>query len=349
MSSLGNRITKSHFFIKLTNWEHWPFGIVQLPSFGHWIWLSLKARSPVFFSASNPGIPMGGMFGESKFDILKRIPGEFIARSSLVTLPATTREVMRRIHDMGLVFPVIFKPDLGERGWMVERIHNETEVDRYLQKIKIDFLIQECIDKPLEFGVYYRRFPTENSGVVTSIVAKEMLNVTGNGRSSLQELIQGKDRARLQWEKLKIKFESRLDEIPQEGEVIELVSIGNHCLGTKFLDGGHLINHELTESFDRISKQVEGFYYGRFDLRVDSIQDLNKGNVKIMELNGCGAEPAHIYQPGYSLRTALVVLYRHWEDIFRISMENNKRGVNFTSLKDGIQMYRKFREAVKGS
>ena len=248
---------------------------------------------------------------------------------------------------MGLTFPVIFKPDLGERGWMVERISNEEDVENYLRRIKIDFVIQECIDKPLEFGVYYRRFPSENHGNVVSIVAKEMLTVEGDGVSSLKELILSKDRARLQWEKLKVKFEDHLERTLAEGEVVELVSIGNHCLGTKFLDGSHLISSELSASFDRISKQVDGFYYGQFDLRVDSIQDLKQGNVKILELNGCGAEPAHIYHPGYSLSAALGVLYRHWEDIFRISMENNNRGVNFTSLKDGIQMYKKFKGAVK--
>lgn len=311
------------------------------------MWLSIKARSLVFFSASNPGIPMGGMFGESKFDILRKIPQEFVARSSLITLPSSTSDVLNRIQEMGLTFPVIFKPDLGERGWMVERIFREEDIENYLRRIKIDFVIQECIDKPLEFGVYYRRFPSEDHGKVISIVAKEMLTVEGDGASSLQELILSKDRARLQWETLKVKFEEHLERTPAEGEVVELVSIGNHCLGTKFLDGSHLISSELSASFDRISKQVDGFYYGRFDLRVDSIQDLKQGNVKILELNGCGAEPAHIYHPGYSLRAALVVLYRHWEDIFRISMENNNRGVNFISLKDGIQMYKKFKGAVK--
>jgi hypothetical protein len=290
---------------------------------------------------------MGGMFGESKFEILRKIPPHLSAHSSLIRIPTSTSQVVQRITDMGLTYPVIFKPDLGERGWMVERIFNEEDIENYIQRIKIDFLIQECIDKPLEFGVYYRRFPSEGDGKVVSIVAKEMLTVTGDGKTSLKDLILSKDRARLQWEKLQRKFSERLHTIPQKEETIELVSVGNHCLGTKFLDGGHLISPKLSRSFDHISKQVEGFYYGRFDLRVDSLEDLNEGRVKILELNGCGAEPAHIYHPGYSLSEAVRVLYRHWEDIYRISMENKMKGVNFTTFKEGMKMYRKFKAAVK--
>lgn len=339
-------ITKSKIFIKLLHWEYWPFGIVQFPSFFHFFLLSLRARSFVFFSASNPGIPMGGMFGESKYEILNKIPSELIAKADLVTLPTTVQAVQNKIRLLGLTFPVIFKPDLGERGWMVERISDEGDIVNYLLKIKTDFIIQECIDLALEFGIYYRRFPSEQDGTVTSIVAKEMLYVTGDGLTPLKDLILSKDRAKLQWEKLKVKFHDRLDSVPAQGEQIELVSIGNHCLGTKFLDGSNLITSELSATFDKISKQIAGFYFGRFDLRVASLENLYAGKIKILELNGCGAEPAHIYQPGFSFWKAIGVLYRHWEDIFRVSMENRNRGFNFTSLQDGLKMYKKFRVIV---
>jgi hypothetical protein len=56
------------------------------------------------------------------------------------------------------------------------------------------------------------------------------------------------------------------------------------------------------------------------------IEDLYEGKVKIMELNGCGAEPAHIYHPGFPLWKAMGILFTHWKNIFRISMQNHKRG-----------------------
>lgn len=208
-------------------------------------------------------------------------------------------------------------------------------------------MVQELVDLPLEFGVFYTRFPQQEKGSVTSIVMKEMLTVVGDGQSSLQTLILGKDRAKLQWNTLKEIFHARLNNVPAKGEKVELVSIGNHCLGTKFLDGSHLINTELSETFDSISKQIDGFYFGRFDLRCSSHSDLYKGNIKIMELNGCGAEPAHIYQPGYSLRKALMVLFVHWRNIFIIARENSKRGARYTPFKEAVSYYKRFKAATQ--
>ena len=342
-----NAITKSNLVIRLKSWEHWPFGTIQLPFFIYWLWLSLKSRSLVFFSASNPQILTGGMFGESKFDILTKIPGELAARSGLVNVPTSKETVLQKMRDLNLTFPVIFKPDLGERGWMVKRIRSEQDIENYLRASSTHFIIQELIDLPLEFGVFYRRYPSEKSGEVTSIVMKEMLSIEGDGRSSFAELILRKERARLHWRTLRETYRDRLESVPRPGERIELVSIGNHCLGTKFLNGNHLITDELSESFDRISRQIPEFYFGRFDLRAASLRDLANGNVRIMELNGCGAEPAHIYDPAFSLFEAMKVMYRHWKDLYRISMENHRRGVPFMSFREGLRTYNKFR-AITG-
>ncbi|MBA4055949.1 MAG: D-alanine--D-alanine ligase [Marivirga sp.] len=347
--SIRESITRSNFFIKLTSWEYWPFGVIQFPLFFYFAWLSLRARSLIFFSASNPGIAMGGMFGESKYDVIKKIPRQYIPKTILVASPTSKEEVLKMINDSGFHFPVIFKPDLGERGFMVTKITEEREIEDYLRRMKYSFLIQELVDLPLEFGVFYTRFPNDVKGNVTSIVMKEMLTVTGDGKSALQDLILRKDRAKLQWKNLKEIYRDRLDEVIPAGEKFELVSIGNHCLGTKFLDGSHLINKELSETFDHISKQIEGFYFGRYDLRCASISDLCNGNIKVMELNGCGAEPAHIYQPGYSLRKAFSVLFTHWRNIFIIAHENAKRGVPYTPFKEAMVNYRKFKAATQGT
>jgi hypothetical protein len=337
------RLFQSNFFIKLKSWEYWPFGILQAPLFPYWIWLSLKARSFVFFSASNPGILMGGMFGESKFEVLEKVPAYCKPTTILITKPGILEDVLQKMKEAGLQFPVIAKPDLGERGWMVRCIRSKSEMSDYLSEIKIDFIIQELVELPLEFGVFYVRYPGDPSGRVTSIVGKEMLSVTGDGKSTLRQLIFRNERARLQWQTLKKKFGLRLKEEIPRGETIELVSIGNHCLGTKFLDSTDLITTELSEAFDRISQQIPGFYFGRFDLRVASIDDLQQGKVKVMELNGCGAEPAHIYQPGFSFIRAVGVLFCHWNDIYRISRENHRRGVAYISFGDARAIYKKFK------
>ena len=290
---------------------------------------------------------MGGMFGESKYDVLRKVPPQYTPVTTFVKPPFEKFEAIKKMYDAGLQFPVIFKPDLGERGFMVHRINDERDVENYLSKMKYPFVIQELIDLPLEFGVFYLRFPNQSRGRVTSVVVKEMLSVTGDGRSTLQQLIFQKDRAILQWETLKQIYSNDLNEVIPVGITKKLVSIGNHCLGTKFLDGSHLINDKLSATFDEISKQIDGFYFGRFDLRCATLEDLYNGKVKVLELNGCGAEPAHIYDPSYSLLRAIAVLLNHWKNIFLIARENERLGTAYIPLKEARIHYKKFKEATQ--
>jgi hypothetical protein len=338
---------RSSFLIKLRHWEYWPFGILQFPLFFYYPWLALRARSLTFFTGSNPGILMGGMFGESKFDVLELIPIEYKPRTIRIRSGSSKEELIGSLHDHDFSYPLIFKPDIGERGFGVRRISSADEALQYLVETKFDFLVQEFVDLPLEFGVFYRRFPQSSHGHVSSIVMKEMLCVEGDGVSTLQELILRKDRAKLQWATLQKRFQTRLTDVMPKGQKLEIVSIGNHCLGTKFINANHLINARLNESFDRISKQIPGFYFGRFDLRCGSLADLENGRIKIMELNGCGAEPAHIYDPDFAFWSALGVLFDHWKTIFKIAQQNQSRGFQFLPLKDAIGHYQHFKSKTR--
>lgn len=300
----------------------------------------------MFFTASNPGIPMGGMYGESKYDILMKIPAPLRPKTLRMKFPVTADQVLYELERNGLTFPLVFKPDVGERGFMVERIFSAADVLNYCKKIKAAFLIQELVDLPVECGVFYIRRPAEAMGKVTSLNLKEMLTVTGDGRRTLRELILDNERSKLQWERLKINYHNKLETVLPAGETWEINSIGNHCLGTKFLNGEQHITPVLVQTFDAISKQIDGFYYGRFDLRCESLQALNEGRVKIMELNGCGAEPAHIYEPGFPLLKAWRTLFRHWDEMYNISLCNYRNGIKYASLKQGLIAYRKYKAAI---
>jgi hypothetical protein len=341
-----DRIWRSNFSIKLRHWEYWPFGILQFPVFFYYFWLSFRSKSFFFFSASNPGIEMGGLLGESKFNVLNKIPSTFKAKTIFIIGGSVLADVIAKIKEAGLFYPVIFKPDLGERGYRVKRIYSHEQADDYISTFRFDFLVQELIEMPLEFGVFYKCIPGQEKGFVFSVVGKEMLSVAGNGKDTLQELILKNDRAKLQWKMLSKHYAQTLHTIIGNKKEVVLNSIGNHCLGTKFLNANELINDKLHETFTTISKQIEGFYYGRYDLRCASVSDLYEGNIKIMELNGCGAEPAHIYHPGYSFWKAMGEVLGHWKNIFIIARENRRRGIDFLTFREVRFYYRKFKAAV---
>jgi hypothetical protein len=82
--SLNIYYSFKYFFIKLTNWEYWPIGIVYSFVGFYYIYLSILSKSFFFFSGSNPGIENGGMFFESKWDIYESMPKQYCPKTILI-------------------------------------------------------------------------------------------------------------------------------------------------------------------------------------------------------------------------------------------------------------------------
>lgn len=322
----------SHQKSKWLKWEFWPMWLFYLPVYAVYLWYSLRARSMPFFTASNPCMELGGFVDYSKWGVLKKIHPNYLPLGNLFSKEEKTK-VPQWLVEQNLSFPLIFKPDRGERGFGVEKIDNNIQMESYLKKVDRDFIVQEYINYPLEFGVMYSRIPGEKSGHIHSLVQKEFLTVTGDGKSTLLELFQTNERTKFHFNLVTDLFKDELNTILQDNERKELIAIGNHCRGTTFLDATHLINDQLLKTFDKIALPIEGFYFGRFDLRVPTIDDLYAGNnIKMMELNGVNSEPAHIYDPNMSLINAYKIMFNHWAIIYKISRINHKNGVPYASL-----------------
>jgi predicted DNA-binding transcriptional regulator AlpA len=340
--SLYEKLSSTVVWTKIFRWEFWPFSVFYFPVFFYWVWMTLRTRSFFFFTASNPSIENGGMLGESKDKIFKLIPDRFIPKTIKLESHTGVLEAVKVMESLGLTFPIVLKPDIGERGWMVEVIKSKEALAQYLHKIEVDFLMQEYVPYPLELGVFYYRYPDRKKGTVSSVVMKEMLSVTGDGRRAVYDLMAENARTLMHREELAKRDPELMEYVAGFGEKVELVSIGNHCRGTTFLDGNKMITDKLIKVFDDVSQQIEGFYFGRYDLRCQSIEDLYEGNhFKILELNGAGAEPAHIYQPGYSLIQAYRDIIHHLRVLMEISIINRKRGVHYTPFWQGVQEIRR--------
>ena len=160
-------------------------------------------------------------------------------------------------------------------------------------------------------------------------------------------MIKNNDRVFLQYEKLKNDSTLDLNKILEKGEIKTLVPYGNHVLGAMFLDYNHIIDDELSNTFDSISRRIDGFYFGRYDIRCTSIEDLKKGkNISILELNGSGAEPAHIYDPNFSYLKAQKVLINYFKNMYTASMENHKMGTPFMTYNE-FKLTRRLEKAYK--
>jgi hypothetical protein len=328
--------------IKFLKYEYWPWWLFYLPVLPYWLLLSLKNKSFAYFTVANPGIELGGFFGESKSAILQLIDKKYLPKAIEVNNISFYALVLE-LKEQGIGYPLIAKPDVGERGNEVAKINTEAELKHYHENTTAKYIVQEFITYEIELGILYSRLPNSNKGVVSSITLKEFLSVTGDGTSTIYELMQQSTRARFQLKRLSNEMGNAINNVLKKGETKILEPIGNHCRGTRFIDNNFLINEQLNLVFDTVCLPIDGFYYGRFDLKVKSIADLYKGeNIKIMELNGASSEPGHIYDSSHSLFKAYKDLLAHWKRLAIISKENMQRGYKPVSFKQIAKTYLKF-------
>jgi hypothetical protein len=308
------------WFVKLFNFEYWNWMTFYAPIIPVWMYLGAKARSITFFTAVNPACGEGGFLKENKMEVLSLLPKDF--------LPDTHFVELKKDLPTQLIFPQIAKPNSGQRGRGVQKINSEADLYQYHSLAKESYVLQEFLEEPIELAIFYSRLPNERKGITSSITIKEFMTVMGDGVSTVKELMMKDDRFRLQLESLSQRTETQIDRVPHAGERLVLEPIGNHCRGTKFINAQELINEKLNAVFDNIMKDVKDFYYGRFDIKVSSLEDLYEGKgIKIMELNGVNGDPAHIFHPNYSLWQAYKDIYWHWNRMSKIAGINIANGV----------------------
>lgn len=336
----GRRLLVSRWR-RLTRWEFWPPWAFYPPVVAYVALLALRHRSPTVFTCANPSMPAGGFVGESKMEILRGLSASpasapFVARAELIgaSLPSSARLAAAREFMLRQVlsFPVILKPDAGQRGAGVAVVKNEDELEEYLRKAEGDTIIQEHVPG-FEFGVFYYRYPGEERGRIFAVTDKRFPSVKGDGVSTLERLILADERAICMARFHLKQHGERLWDVPAEGEPVTLVELGTHCRGSLFLDGAWVCTPELEDAVDRLSRGFDSFYFGRYDIRTPSIEDFRRGeNFKAVELNGVTSEATNIYDPKNGLFAAYKILFEQWRIAFEIGARNRERGARPTPL-----------------
>ena len=313
---------------KLKNWEAWPFNVLYAPIAPVWLSYILKSRAVWFFTPANPKITFGGMIGETKSEIYSLLPKKYIPITTYAKSGENLETVKSNILRAGLTYPFVVKPDMGEKGIMFRRIENETQLVEYHSHAFFDYVVQEFCPYPLEVSVFYTRLPNEEKGIISGFFKKIPLQVKGNGKHSLEQLVQQHTKARERINELYPKHRDNWKNIIPAGEIYMLSYAGNHNRGATFENLKQHISKDFVQHFDALSKGANDLFYGRYDIMCSSVEDLLAWkNFMILEFNGVGAEPNHIYDAGYKLTEAYKELTWHWKRLYQISWYNKTHGI----------------------
>jgi len=312
--------------------EYWPGFVRYLPCYAYLPLWVIKARGRAVATAVNPGYARdGGIAEEKKHEILARLPDAAMLHARFIDLDddldrrtATGVALVRDDPALG-GYPLIIKPDQGERGRGVRIAHTDDDIARYLTVHDEPVLLQKYHPGPIEVGILWARrvetvgIPEQTGleGQILSINAKWLPTLVGNGKHDLARLILAHPRHRVQADVFFERCKKRLHTVPDAGETIWLGSAGNHAQGAKFTDASHLITPELEERIDAIARSfVGGFDIGRFDVRCESEDMLMRGEgLAVIELNGVTSEPTAIYDPSWGIFPAQKALWLYWDRV----------------------------------
>lgn len=324
--------------------EFWPSQIIYLPVVAQWLWLAAQYRSLGLPLLANPGIPLAGMVGESKSDILA-LAGpaarSFIApwvvhmKEERVNVATQARAALRTMQDAGFGLPIVAKPDQGCRGAGVWKITSEQRLVEYIDAFPSGhrIILQRLSPYEPEAGIFYFRLPNQARGQIISITLKYQPFVVGDGERTLRQLILANERASRLTHIYFPRLGSRLEEVIPRKERVLLAFAGNHCRGSLFRNGNAHITPALTQALDRVLGDVRGFYFGRLDVRFNHIDAMQQGKeFEIIEINGAASEATHIWDPGTRLREVYDALFLQYRTLFEIGAQLRAQGYHPPSV-----------------
>ena len=360
----GRRVWRGRL-LRIRRWEFWPMWAFYPPLAICILWEGLRRGSLTAFTAVNPAMPLGGLVGESKSDILDGLAGIGGALPAWRRLPpggpeervAALRRFLedeklrpaREAASGGLPLssnvPVVLKPDTGERGRSVAVVRSAAAAATFFEATPGPALVQEYVAGE-EYGVFWARHPGRRDGHVFSITHKVRPIVTGDGTSTLERLILDDPRAVAIAHIYRREHPEAATHVPAAGEAVELTEVGAHSRGTIFLDANDLHTPELERAMNAICTAYDGFDFGRFDVRVPSAEALQRGEgIRVLEANGVTSEATHMYDPRHGFFAAHAILRRQWRMAFELADERIREGARPATVRECFSAVRTERRA----
>lgn len=215
-----------------------------------------------------------------------------------------------------LGYPLIVKPNSGSQGFGVALVHTETELRRALSYVFKNDRVA-LVQKP-EHGHDYRVVVLD--GKIISAYERIPLNVIGDGRSSIEQLLKKKQRQfvldnRDTWIKFsdpriraKLKIQGlRLASVPPEGVTIYLLDNANLSTGGDAVD----VTDTIHAGFARIAAQLTrdmGLRLCGVDIITSDISQSPK-KYCVLEINA-GPGLDHYVKTGAKQKKLVEAMYR---------------------------------------
>lgn len=348
--------------------EFWPAWAFYAPLPPWLAWLSLRYGGAMTFTCANPAIDAGGgVVGESKLDILRALAGAEGLLPAVRIAPGEARERLGRLQtamaggEVPAAYPIVLKPDQGQRGYAVRVARGESDALDYLSRMERAVVAQAYHPGPVEVGCMWMRdadAPEGRIGRVFSMNTKDLPDLVGDGRRTVEQLIYRHRRFRCQADIYLARFAHRRLDVLGAGERLRLVYAGNHAQGAIFRDAGKHITPELEAWVDRAAAAFSapaaaeraalppgdnGLDFGRFDIRAESIEKLRRAEgLAIIELNGTSAESTNVYDPDRSVWWAWGVLLHQWRELYRLGARRRAAGVRTMGPLELRRAWREF-------
>lgn len=308
-----------------TYWFEWPLYIIGVSK------LLLRGLGIKDLCRANWSLDHGGFTFASKYEIQCSFNQEYFPKTVLVDslngLNANLAKIQELQNSTLAPFPLILKPDNGRVGKGVVRAQNQEQLNSVLASIEGRYLVQEYCTKPFEAGVFFYR--SEGKTGIFSINTKEFPYVTGDGSSSVAELV-ARDPRLIRFKKA---LSNQIDPtyVPKVNEHYLLSYVGNHAQGTVFYSLMPEDTSKIIAQLLKVIATLPGFNYGRFDVRADSQAELINGNFIVLEVNGIDSLSTNIFDPSWSVIDAYKKLYEQYSLLISIADQNHKQDMKLCS------------------
>jgi len=326
------------FVIPGSTLERMPKWLICIPLTLQWLWLALRYKSLTLPTIANPAITAGGLVGEGKLEYFDGMGPIALSATAVYCSISTHKrysgsDLRQLMRSANLSFPVIAKPDLGLCGHGVRLLANRGELRDYLKAFPVNEMVvlQQYLPQDGEAGIFYIRDPRADAGRIIGLALRYFPRVTGDGVHTIAELMDTDPRTQRLLKSPKHQpshnATAGASRVPAMGEVVRLATIGSTRVSGLYRDGRAYITPQLTRAIDEIAQDMPAFYFGRFDVRFDTLHDLSAGRAfSIMEVNGAGSEAIQAWDPGVGVLAGFRMIFKKQRILFAIGNAMRCRG-----------------------